>query len=41
MAACGHCHGDQCNNVEDVIAENDGSDEEHSDGNIFDLLENL
>ena len=41
VAACGYCHGDQCNNVEDVIAEKDSSDEENSDANIFDLLENL
>ena len=38
---CGYCHGDQYNNVEDVIAENDSSHEENSDANTFDLLENL
>lgn len=41
MTACECCHYNQCNNVEDVADENESSDKENGDANIFELLENL
>ena len=40
MAACGNCHGYECNNsVENAIQSNESSSDEELDRNIFDLFD--
>jgi hypothetical protein len=43
MAACGNCYGNQCNNREEIIANEQSSDDDNidADDNIFNILENF